>query len=163
MNADALLLMLERNGFDFFTGVPCSYLKNLCRILQTRDSTFHQPAPREDIALGLAAGAYMGGKLPVVYMQNSGLGYSLEVLASLHLIYGIPVLILLTYRGLGEDAGWEEHQVMGRHTEDILRTFGIRYSELDDQFDEDHLRDIRKFLVREQNPYCLLVDKEAIT
>ena len=46
---------------------------------------------REDAALGVAAGAYLGGRRPVVIMQNSGLGVSLNALGSLHILYEMPV------------------------------------------------------------------------
>ena len=67
---------------------------------------------REDAALGVAAGAYLGGRLPMVLMQNSGLGVSVNALGSLHILYEMPVLLLVTWRGYeGKDA--PEHLVMG--------------------------------------------------
>ena len=96
MKANYLFDLLEQQGFNFFTGVPCSYLTPFINILSPREPAFHLPALREDIAVGLAAGACLAGKLPVIYMQNSGLGYSLEAFASLHLIYRIPSLVLVT-------------------------------------------------------------------
>lgn len=124
MQAAAFLDNLTEAGFDFFTGVPCSYLAPLIDVLNRRPAGFHLPAPREDLAAGLAAGAWLGGRQPLVYMQNSGLGYSLEAFASLHMIYRIPVMLLVSWRGPG-DPGWEEHRVMGDHTLELLDAFGI--------------------------------------
>ena len=124
MQADTFLENLVDAGFDFFTGVPCSYLAPLIDVLNRRPPGFHLPAPREDLAAGLAAGAWLGGRQPLVYMQNSGLGYSLEAFASLHMIYRIPVMLLVSWRGPG-DPGWEEHRVMGDHTRELLDTFRI--------------------------------------
>jgi sulfopyruvate decarboxylase alpha subunit len=79
---------------------------------------------REDAALGVAAGAYLAGRTPVVVMQNSGLGVSLNALASLHLLYRIPCLLLVTWRGCqGKDA--PEHLVMGDVLPRLLDLFGI--------------------------------------
>jgi len=98
-------------GFDFFTGVPCSLVASLVAELERRG--LYLGETREDAALGVAAGAYLGGRLPVVIMQNSGLGVSLNALASLHCLYRIPCLLLVTWRGhQGEDA--PEHLVMGQ-------------------------------------------------
>lgn len=119
------------------------------------------PAPREDIALGVAAGAYLGGRLPVVYMQNSGLGYCLEAFASLNLIYRIPALVLVSYRG-PEDPGWEEHLIMGQHTEELLRTVGMRYSLFDGEISAREVEEIRGYLLDEELPYFLLVLKGAL-
>lgn len=161
MRAEDFLGLLEQKGFDFFTGVPCSYLAPLCGALSRRGHDFHVPAPREDIALGVAAGAYLGGRLPVVYMQNSGLGYCLEAFASLNLIYRIPVLVLVSYRG-PEDPGWEEHLIMGQHTEELLRTFGMRYSLFDGEISAREVEEIRGYLLDEELPYFLLVLKGAL-
>ena len=161
MDAASLLNMLEKAGFDFFTGVPCSYLTPLCSLLAQRDSSFHVTAPREDLALGLAAGAYLAGRLPVVYMQNSGLGYCLEAFASLQIIYRIPALVLMSYRG-PEDRGWEEHQVIGEHTEDLLKTFHLAYALFQGDISEDGLREIRQYLRDRRLPYVLLVSRGAL-
>jgi len=161
MRAEDFLGLLEQKGFDFFTGVPCSYLAPLCGVLSRRGHDFHVPAPREDIALGVAAGAYLGGRLPVVYMQNSGLGYCLEAFASLNLIYRIPALVLVSYRG-PEDPGWEEHLIMGQHTEELLRTVGMRYSLFDGEISAREVEEIRGYLLDEELPYFLLVLKGAL-
>lgn len=155
------LTILEKEGFDFFTGVPCSYLSPLCKALARKDQSFHVPAVREDIALGLAAGAYLAGKLPVIYMQNSGLGYCLEAFTSLQLIYQIPALVLVTYRG-PEDQGWEEHLIMGKHTEELLNIFHMRYSLFKGTTSAGKIEEMKRYLVDRGLPYFLLVMKGAL-
>jgi sulfopyruvate decarboxylase subunit alpha len=111
-------------GFDFFVGVPCSLVAPVIRELTRRGRYVGET--REDAALGVAAGAYLGGRLPVVIMQNSGLGVSLNALASLHLLYRIPCLLLVTWRGFeGRDA--PEHLIMGEKMGGLLDLFGIPY------------------------------------
>ena len=111
-------------GFDFFTGVPCSLVGPVIAELERRD--LYLGETREDAALGVAAGAYLGGRLPVVVMQNSGLGVSLNALGSLHILYRLPCLLLVTWRGYeGKDA--PEHLVMGRVLPDLLDLFGIEH------------------------------------
>lgn len=158
MDARKFVNLLKDFQFHFFTGVPCSYFATLLETLNTTSTGPHVPAVREDIALGVAAGAYLGGELPVVYMQNSGFGYSLEAFASLHMIYKFPVLVLLSYRG-PEDLGMEEHRIMGEHTETILRTFGLKYSILDERISKKEMTEIKEYLLSEQQPYFLLITK----
>jgi sulfopyruvate decarboxylase subunit alpha len=111
-------------GFDFFTGVPCSLVKSLIATLEERGG--YIPETREDAAVGLAAGAYMAGKLPVVIMQNSGLGVCINALASLSLMYHFPCLLLITWRGYrGKDA--PEHLIMGDISPTLLETLHIPY------------------------------------
>ena len=161
MKAIDFLTILEKNGFSFFTGVPCSYLSPLCKALVHKDGSFHVPAVREDVALGLAAGAYLAGKLPVIYMQNSGLGYCLEAFDSLHLIYHIPALVLVTYRG-PEDQGWEEHVIMGKHTEELLNTFHMKYSLFKGKTSAGEIEQVKQYLVDRELPYFFLVTKGAL-
>ena len=81
--------LLRRAGFDFATGVPCSLIDGVLRNLETGRNILYAPAVREDVAVGLAAGAWLAGRRPAVLMQNSGLGTSLNALASLSLMYGL--------------------------------------------------------------------------
>lgn len=121
--AGECLETLKSEGFNFFTGVADSLVASLIQEL-TRDPVGYVPAVREDAAVGLAAGAYLAGRWPAVLMQNSGLGYCLNALMSLNLIYRIPILLMVGYRGFqGKDA--PEHSMMGRHCEALVREIGI--------------------------------------
>jgi phosphonopyruvate decarboxylase len=172
MKAADFYTLLKDNGFNFYTGVPCSYFAPLCELLNKEATSFHLPAVREDIALGLASGAYLAGKLPALYMQNSGLGYSLEAFASLPLIYYIPMLVLVSYRG-PQDQGMEEHLIMGQHTEEILQSFKLHYSFLScagepsenkkQAFEPADINEIKRYLLEVELPYFLLVEKGALT
>lgn len=115
---------LLASGFDFFVGVPCSLIGTVIAELERRG--LYLGATREDAALGVAAGAYLGGRLPAVIMQNSGLGVSMNALGSLHLLYRIPCLILVTWRGYaGADA--PEHLVMGERLPRLLDLFDVAH------------------------------------
>jgi phosphonopyruvate decarboxylase len=117
---------LERHGFDFFTGVPCSLIEDLIAVLEGGAGAPYVAAVREDAAVGVAAGAWFGGRRPVVLMQNSGLGTSLNALASLSLMYGLPVLLVVTWRGFGgKDA--PEHILTGEISPRLLELLGVPY------------------------------------
>lgn len=133
MTANEFKEELKKSGFDFFTGVPCSILGGLIKAM----GSDYIPSVREDTAIGLASGAYLGGKTPCVLMQNSGLGYCLNVLSSLNIIYRIPVLLIVSYRGFkGEDA--PEHIVMGKYCVELISLFGISARVCD----KDNVREI---------------------
>jgi sulfopyruvate decarboxylase alpha subunit len=121
---DALLA----SGLDFFAGVPCSLLATLLAELQKRPGVPYVPAVKEDAAMGVAAGAYLAGRRPAVLMQNSGLGHAINPITSLHLVYRIPCVLLVSWRGCPEDGrDAPEHDVMGRITPDLLRTIGVEH------------------------------------
>ena len=118
--------VLKGCGFNFFTGVADSLVASLIEEL-SRDSAGYIPAVREDLGVGLASGAYLAGRWPAVLMQNSGIGYCLNALTSLNLIYKIPLLLIVGFRGYqGKDA--PEHLIMGKHCEALLREVGIPVS-----------------------------------
>lgn len=121
--AERSLEALKSRGFNFFCGVADSTLASLIEAL-VHDSVGYLSATREDLAIGMASGAALTGRRSCVLMQNSGLGYCLNALTSLNLIYKIPVLLIVGYRGYeGNDA--PEHEVMGAHCEALLREIGI--------------------------------------
>jgi phosphonopyruvate decarboxylase len=117
---------LDRHGFDFFTGVPCSLIEDLIAVLERGARAPYVAAVREDAAVGVAAGAWFGGRRPVVLMQNSGLGTSLNALASLSVMYGLPALLIVTWRGFGgKDA--PEHILTGEISPRLLELLGVPY------------------------------------
>lgn len=105
--------------------VPDNPLSHVLRVFehQFRDVRLLL-ATREEEAFGIAAGLYLGGRLPTVMLQSSGLGNSLNAITSLLLPYQIPVLMVVSMRG---DAGeWNAAQVpMGRAVGGILDAIGV--------------------------------------
>jgi len=117
---------LKSYGFNFCSGVPCTILKDIILCLSSDPDLPYIPATREDEAMGIATGAYLAGKQPVVMMQNSGLGSSINPLASLDILYRIPMLLLISWRGYqGKDA--PEHLIMGESMLKLLDALGIPY------------------------------------
>jgi sulfopyruvate decarboxylase subunit alpha len=118
--------VLKKYGFNFCTGVPCTILKDIILCLSSDADLPYIPATREDEAMGIATGACLAGKQPVVMMQNSGLGSSINPLASLDILYRIPMLLLISWRGYqGKDA--PEHLIMGEAMLKLLDALGIPY------------------------------------
>jgi phosphonopyruvate decarboxylase len=129
-HAPEFVAALKGAGFDFFCGVPCSLLKGIVSILEKDADARYVSATREDSALGMAAGAFFGGKRPMVLMQNSGLGVSVNALASLHTLYEIPVLLVISWRG--EDrSDAPEHWMMGEIMTPVLDLMKIPHRLLD--------------------------------
>ncbi len=117
------LAAFQQRGVDFVAAVPCSYLKTLLAACEELPKGMYLPAVREDHAVAACAGAWLGGRTPLAVMQNSGLGYSLEVLASLHLLYGMPLPMVISDRGAHTD--YEEHRDLGGRTRKLLELFGV--------------------------------------
>jgi phosphonopyruvate decarboxylase len=121
-----LLRACREAGASTFTGVPCSYLRSLFHLLEQQQECRYVPAPREDIAVAFAAGCYLGGGIAAVAMQNSGLGTTINPLTSLAIIYRIPVLMVIGWRGEIAENDAEEHEVMGPASPRVLEAIGVR-------------------------------------
>jgi phosphonopyruvate decarboxylase len=150
--------LLERLGYNFFTGVPCSLFTGITRILDDESRYGYVSAVREDSAMGIAAGAYFGGRQPVVLMQNSGFGVSINALVSLHQIYDIPALLLVSWRGQGgKDA--PEHLVMGAVMEECLRLFQVPFAVFDPKTIERDVESLTQTMRQTSKPVALVVPK----
>lgn len=126
---------LIASGIDFFCGVPDSLLKNLCAYLEDAlDTKRHVIAANEGNAVALAAGYHLStGKTGAVYLQNSGLGNSVNPLASLAdpEVYRIPLLLIIGWRGEPGVKDEPQHIKQGRITTGQLDLLEIPYEILD--------------------------------
>ncbi len=160
MGGVGLLPLLEAQGFDFFTGVPCSLIEELIGALESHPRLPYVAAVREDVAVGVAAGAWFAGRRPAVLMQNSGLGTSLNALASLSRMYGLPALLLVTWRGYrGKDA--PEHILMGEITPKLLELLGIPHRVLSVGSADDDVAWAASEMDARSSPVALLITSEG--
>ncbi|MFB6719657.1 thiamine pyrophosphate-binding protein [Kribbella sp. NPDC056345] len=120
-----LLTTLSAQGYRWFTGVPCSLFGDLFTTVAEDNDWTTVPATREDLAIGTAAGLALSGQRPVVAMQNSAVGMIGNAVSSLLRMYGIHVLLLISWRGEGADA--PEHIESGRQMIEMLDLMGIRH------------------------------------
>jgi len=90
---------LRRAGINLATSVPCVNLQELLTLVENDEEIIHVPVTREEEGVGICAGAWMAGRRPALLMQNSGLGNSINALASLDMLYGIPLLMIISHRG----------------------------------------------------------------
>ncbi len=103
--------MKKHREYDFIVGVPCSRLKDFTDRIEN-----YIPCTREDEAMALAVGAYLAGKKPLVFLQNSGLGNVVDIITSLLKPYGIKIDLLISVRNKPE-----HHAFMGKITKKLLK------------------------------------------
>lgn len=158
---------LKANDIDFYAGVPDSLLKNLCAyITDHADDTHNIIAANEGGAMGLAAGYHLAtGKVPVVYMQNSGEGNIINPLASLtdKDVYQIPVLLIIGWRGKPGVHDEPQHVKQGKVTLPLLETMGIPYQVLDKD-EEQAAKQIQTavdFMNNSREVYALVIEKDT--
>lgn len=142
MTAEKLTEIL---GAEFYTGVPDSQLKALCNFLMDRygiDASHHVIAANEGNAAALAAGYHLAtGKVPVVYMQNSGEGNIINPLASLlnDKVYGIPMIFVIGWRGEPGVHDEPQHIYQGIVTVKLMEDMDVRTFVIDKECTEEAL------------------------
>jgi len=153
---------------DCFVGVPDSQLKDFLSCLEEEaagsDALQHVVTSNEGSAIALAAGHHLAtGGLPLVYMQNSGLGNAVNPLTSLAdpLVYSIPMLLLVGWRGEPSEKDEPQHLSMGKITPKLLDELGIPHQALPrDPTGVAAALDEATRSARERSaPYALLVKK----
>ncbi|HEY2661999.1 MAG TPA: phosphonopyruvate decarboxylase [Caulobacteraceae bacterium] len=125
ITAGAFIAAANARGFDFFTGVPCSYLTPLINGVLSDRSLRYVGAASEGEAVAIAAGAWLAGRRTVVMCQNSGLGNAVNPLTSLNAPFRIPTLLITTWRGRPGEPDEPQHEVMGQITHNLIRLMGL--------------------------------------
>jgi len=135
VNQQSLFEALDRLGVKFFTGVPDSLLNDFCLYMTNNiPDSHHVMAANEGNAVGIAAGNYMAtGNIPVVYMQNSGIGNAANPLLSLthDCVYGIPMILVIGWRGDPSINDHAQHKKQGELTPVLMKDMDIPYEILD--------------------------------
>ena len=162
-----LVEFLKKNNISFFSGVPDSLLKDFCAYVDDEfPSRNHIIAANEGSAVGLAIGHHLSsGQVPLVYLQNSGLGNTVNPLISLasEEVYSIPILLLIGWRGEPGVKDEPQHVHQGRITPSLLEVMDIPYTIIDSNMDQlEVLNLIEKQIINCQKfkkPVCILVRK----
>lgn len=156
---------LVRNNIDFFTGVPDSLLRNFCSCIDDNvPEGTHIIAANEGNAISLAAGYHMGtGKLPLVYLQNSGFGNAINPLLSLcdPEVYSIPMLVIIGWRGEPGLPDEPQHIKQGKVQIGLLEAMDYPYETIS-KGEEDFEAKVKKGIDKaldENRPFILLVKK----
>ncbi|WP_432198693.1 thiamine pyrophosphate-binding protein [Streptomyces sp. bgisy027] len=145
---------LITTGFGPFFATPCGVLAPLLSLLAQRPD-YHVVA-REDSAVGMAAGVSLSGGLPVVLMQNSGFGQSVNALASLTLPYRLPLLLIVSMRGTGPDTT-TENLAMGQLTPTILDGLGVGSEYLTGETAHTQMKSAHDAVAVEKRAFCFLI------
>lgn len=125
IDANHFLSEAKARGFDFYTGVPCSFLTPLINGVLNDKEARYVAAASEGEAISIAAGAWLCGRETVVMFQNSGLGNAVNPLTSLNFPFRIPTLLICTWRAGPGIADEPQHELMGEITPDLFETMRI--------------------------------------
>ena len=162
-NSIKLGSLFFKNNITFCTGVPDSLLKPFLKNIKKVGKFKHIQAVNEGNAVSLAAGwQTVSNKVPLVYMQNSGLGNAINPLISLthSKVYSIPLVLLIGWRGEPNKHDEPQHIEMGKITLDILKLLNIKTIILGKKFSSHKVNELINYSIKNKKVVAFLVKKE---
>lgn len=158
---------LKKKGISFYVGVPDSLLKNFCHYVSNKVSKKnHIISANEGSAIAIASGYNIATrKIPLVYLQNSGLGNTINPILSLSdkKVYSLPMLIMVGWRGQPGIKDEPQHISQGSCTISLIKSLKKKYKILNGNFKSDLLKtnSALKIAKKNQEPVFLIVKKNT--
>ena len=167
INTKEFIEQLILNDINFFTGVPDSLLSGFSESLHFDfKNKNHVISANEGSAAAIAMGHHLStGKIPAIYMQNSGLGNFVNPYVSLmhKEIYNIPFLLIVGWRGNPEISDEPQHLFQGKITIDLLELLEIPYLIIDGNTDEKLIFESMNISLSQNKPFALIVKKDTFS
>ena len=162
--ADDFLVPARAHGFDFYTGVPCSFLTPLINRVIGAGDLDYIGAASEGEAVAIAAGAWLAGRKTVVMCQNSGLGNTVNPLTSLSAPFRIPTLLVVTWRGQPGRKDEPQHALMGEITDRLLDTVQIGHMAFPTTAEDvlPALEGAMAEMARQERPFALIMAQGSV-
>lgn len=129
---EEVVALLKDAGVNIALTLPCDKVKALHRLIAREFR--HVPLTREEEGVGIAAGAALSGMKPAMLVQTSGVGNMLNALASLTLLYRLPLLILISWRGVYREEIVAQ-KPMGKYVPRLLRALEIEFVKVKERED----------------------------
>ena len=154
-----LIKFFKKKKIDFFTGVPDSLLKNFIENIPNKKNFI---MANEGLAVSLGIGYHLKTKkIPLVYLQNSGLGNTINPLISIanKNIYSIPMILLIGWRGEPGIKDEPQHKKQGKETINFLRNLGIKYIKLNGDKNFSRINKLIQFAKKNSESVAIIVKK----
>ncbi len=162
INPIKLIISLKNNGVDQFVGVPDSVLKHFLSVIPEKKNFISN---NEGSAVAYGIGHYLSTKkLPLIYMQNSGLGNAINPLISIahKKVYSIPLLLLIGWRGSPNSNDEPQHQAQGEVTKSFLKLLGIKFMILNQDKDMSKIKNLVNYAKKNKKTVAILIKNNKI-
>jgi len=157
--AGTIVEEFKKNGVTHTVWLPCSDTAALHRAIIADGGIHSIPVCREGEAMAIAAGLWVGGKIPVVIVQNTGFFESGDSIRGIGLGAGIPMVMLIGYRGYTRHGRTTDSAA--RFIEPILHTWQITYYLIESDADVDRISLAFQEAERTSKPVAVLIGKEC--
>tara|TARA_B100001248_G_scaffold72302_1_gene51213 strand:- start:4585 stop:5712 length:1128 start_codon:yes stop_codon:yes gene_type:complete len=170
INSKEFIKQLKKNNINFYTGVPDSLFSDMCNSFAKFEKNNHELSSNEGSSVGMAIGYHLATqKVPLVYLQNSGLGNIINPLISLadKKVFNIPIFFLIGWRGEilkrnKQIKDEPQHRTQGLITPKLLKILNIKYRILSKKsnFEKD-IAYLSKYAKQKKRIVALLIRKES--
>ncbi len=166
INCNDLANVFKKNDLTFFTGVPDSTFKDWMAFLSDGNDLTNIISCNECEAIALSTGYHLATeKIGIVYMQNSGLGKTVNPITSLATkeVYSIPMILMIGWRGQPGKKDEPQHKMMGRIMLRLLDTLEIPYKLLPKEINEAEkiIIEMKKIAEEKKSPVAIIVEEET--
>lgn len=154
----------REHGFNWWGGVPCSFLTPFINYVISDDQLTYVSAANEGDAVAAAAGVALGGQRAVAIFQNSGLGNAVSPLTSLTWVFRLPILVITTWRGEPGLTDEPQHELMGAITPAMLESMQIPWEVFPTTADAiaPALQRAEQYMSETGRPYALIMKKGTV-
>jgi sulfopyruvate decarboxylase subunit alpha len=149
---------IKKSKVDLILSVPCAMLKGLIKTINKKKQIEYIPTTREEEAVGIAVGAFMGGKVPLIMMQNSGLGNSINALKSLAQLYEIPIIFMMSHRG-AEGEKIVAQMPMGEITIDLVEFLNMKIYIVEKESDLSKIKEAVNYGLDQKQSVTILLKR----
>lgn len=160
LHAEAIVNELKKNHVTHAVWLPCSDTAAIHRTIAVEPSIHSVPVCREGETMAIAAGLWIGGKVPVVFVQNTGFFESGDSIRGICLGAAIPLVIMVGYRGYTRHGPTKDSAA--RFIEPILHTWQINYYLIEGDADVDRISLAFDEAHRLSKPVAVLIGKECL-
>ena len=161
-SSQAVYDALKSVGVQLVSALPETWLVHLIRLAEEDPAMTLVRVNKEEEAVGISAGAHLAGKNSAMLMQNHGFLASINGIVSFAMLYRIPLLMIISYRGgMGERDTWQTEG--GRVTEPVLQALGINYAMLDSRETVAHrIKEAHVLAESSLRPVALLLTRDLM-
>jgi len=155
-----VLQILKRAKIDVVPTLPCEKISVLLRFVA--NDFCHVGLNREENGVGIAAGVYLAGGKPLMIMQSTGFGNSLNAIMSLTVTYGLPLPILASWRGVYNER-IEAQVPLGKALPPVLDALGLEYTLIDDYSKIGLVEEVIQDAFKNERPHIALISPNTWT
>jgi sulfopyruvate decarboxylase beta subunit len=122
--------ILKRNKIDIVSTLPCEKIGRLLQLVATERAFCHVGLNREENGVGISAGVYLANGKPLMIIQSTGLGNSINAIMSLTVTYKFPLPIIASWRGIYKEK-IAAQEPLGKAMPKLLDALGLKYTIID--------------------------------